>query len=44
MQTQNKPSLPQRAGAIGKALLVWLGTGSLGLAIVAYLIFAGMGC
>ena len=33
-----------RRGAIGKALLVWLGTGSIGLAIVAYLVFRGMGC
>lgn len=34
----------KRAGAAGKALLVWLGTGSIGIAIVAYLLFAGMGC
>ncbi len=34
----------KRAGAVGKALLVWLGTGSIGIAIVAYLLFAGMGC
>ena len=33
-----------RAGAAGKAFIVWLATGSLGLAVVAYLIFAGMGC
>jgi hypothetical protein len=44
METEKKPSLPQRAGAIGKAFLVYLGTGSIGVAIVAYLIFAGMGC
>lgn len=30
--------------AAGKALLVYLGTGSLGAAIVAYLIFKMMGC
>ena len=30
--------------AAGKALLVYLGTGSLGVAIVAYLIFRMMGC
>ena len=33
-----------RRGAVGKALLVWLGTGSIGAAIVAYLIFRSMGC
>ncbi len=31
-------------GAAGKALLVWLGTGSLGAAIVAFIIFKMMGC
>ena len=30
--------------AAGKALIVWLGTGSLGAAIVAYIIFRMMGC
>ena len=39
------PAVDQpRKGAIGKALLVYLGTGSIGVAIVAYLIFSGMGC
>ncbi|HEX8912592.1 MAG TPA: hypothetical protein VF796_09565 [Humisphaera sp.] len=33
-----------RRGAVGKALLVWLGTGSVGAAIIAYLLFANMGC
>jgi hypothetical protein len=33
-----------RRGAIGKALIVWLATGSLGAAVVAFLIFKGMGC
>jgi hypothetical protein len=33
-----------RKGAAGKALLVYLGTGSIGAAILAYLIFNGMGC
>ncbi len=33
-----------RAGAAGKALIVWLGSGSLVLAIIAYLVFSGMGC
>lgn len=37
-------SLRQRAGAAGKALLVYLGTGSIGAAIVAFLLFKGMGC
>ena len=31
-------------GAAGKALLVWLGTGSLGAAIAAFIIFKMMGC
>ena len=30
--------------AIGKAFLVYLGTGSIGAAIVAFLIFKMMGC
>ena len=30
--------------AIGKAFLVYLGTGSLGAAIVAFIIFKMMGC
>ena len=33
-----------RRGAIGKALLVWLGTGSIGIAIVAFIIFKLAGC
>ena len=37
------PDRPRRA-AIGKALIVWLATGSVGAAIIAYLLFAGMGC
>lgn len=37
-------SIPPRRGAIGKALIVWLASGSVGLAIIAYLIFAGAGC
>ena len=44
METEKRQSLPQRAGAIGKAFLVYLGTGSIGVAIIAYLIFAGAGC
>jgi hypothetical protein len=37
-------SIPARAGAAGKALIVWLASGSLGLAIVAFLLFKMMGC
>jgi hypothetical protein len=39
-----RQSIPARVGAAGKALLVYLGTGSIGVAIVAYLLFRGMGC
>ena len=39
-----RKSIPQRVGAAGKALLVYLGTGSIGIALVAYLLFRGMGC
>lgn len=39
-----RKSIPQRVGAAGKALLVYLGTGSIGAALVAYLIFKGAGC
>jgi hypothetical protein len=37
---ENRP----RKGAIGKALIVYLFSGSLLVAVVAYLIFRGMGC
>ncbi len=37
-------SIRARAGAAGKALLVYLGSGSIVLAIVAYLVFNSMGC
>jgi hypothetical protein len=33
-----------RRGAIGKAIIVWIATGSFGAAIVAYLAFGAMGC
>jgi hypothetical protein len=33
-----------RKAAVGKALIVWLATGSVGAALIAYLLFAGMGC
>jgi hypothetical protein len=36
--------LPPREGAAGKALIVWLASGSLGFALVAYLLFTMMGC
>ena len=35
---------PKRRGAIGKAFLVYLGTGSIGAAIIAFIIFKMMGC
>jgi len=35
---------PKRRGAAGKALIVYLATGSVGAAVVAYLIFRMMGC
>lgn len=35
---------PPRRGAIGKAFLVYLASGSVGVAVIAYLIFAGAGC
>jgi hypothetical protein len=37
-------SVRPRKGAAGKALLVYLGTGSIGVALVAYLLFHSMGC
>lgn len=37
-------TLRARAGAAGKALLVYLGSGSILAAILAYVIFSGMGC
>lgn len=39
----NRNSIRER-GAIGKALIVWLASGSVFAAIIAYLIFAGIGC
>lgn len=33
-----------RRGAAGKALLVWLVSGSFGVAVVAFLLFKVMGC
>jgi hypothetical protein len=34
----------QRKGAAGKAFLVYLGSGSILAAVVAYFVFSGMGC
>ena len=39
----NRSSIRER-GAIGKALIVWLASGSVFAAIIAYLLFAAMGC
>jgi hypothetical protein len=39
-----RPNRRRRVAAAGKALLVWLGTGSIGAAIVAYIIFKLAGC
>lgn len=44
MSNRNSTTSVRERGAIGKALIVWLGTGSVFAAIVAYLLFAGMGC
>ena len=46
MTIEKNPRLspPPRRGAIGKALLVYMGSGSILVAVIAYLIFAGMGC
>ena len=47
MQHEDKSlrqSIPARVGAIGKALIVYLASGSLGVALVAFLLFKGMGC
>ena len=41
---KSRKTIPQRVGAAGKALLVYLGTGSIGAALVAYLIFRAAGC
>ncbi len=39
-----RPSIRARAGAVGKALIVYLATGSVGAALVAFLLFKGGGC
>lgn len=42
--TQPRQSLRARAGAAGKALIVYLFSGSALVAILAYFLFSGMGC
>jgi hypothetical protein len=42
--TKVRQSIPARAGAAGKAFIVYLASGSVGLALVAFLLFKGMGC
>jgi hypothetical protein len=39
-----RPSIRARAGAAGKALIVYLASGSIGVALVAFLLFKVMGC
>ena len=41
--TQDTLDRPRKAAA-GKALIVWLATGSVGAALVAFLLFKSMGC
>ena len=43
-QTTPSSTAPPRRGAVGKALLVWLVSGSFGLALLALLAFWVMGC
>jgi hypothetical protein len=38
------PAPKARKGAVGKALLVYLGTGSLAAAAIVYFLASGMGC
>ena len=40
----SRSSPRRRRGAVGKALLVWLFSGSAVLALIALLVFGGMGC
>jgi hypothetical protein len=39
-----RQSIPARAGAAGKALIAYLASGSLGVAIVVFIIAKMMGC
>lgn len=38
------PTIPPRRGAAGKAIIVYLFSGSAVLAILAFVLFRGMGC
>lgn len=44
MRQNPRPSIRARAGAAGKALIVYLASGSIGVALVAFLLFKVMGC
>jgi hypothetical protein len=44
MQDRNQPGARQPRGAVGKALLVYWATGSIVVAVIAYLAFNAMGC
>ena len=41
---ENVGKLYRRRGALGKAFLVWLGSGSVLAAVIAYFVFSSMGC
>ena len=43
-QINSAISIRARAGAAGKALIVYLGSGSILLAGIAYLVFTSIGC
>ena len=43
-QTHTHADPDRRKGAVGKALLVWIFSGSLGLAVIALLFFGAIGC
>lgn len=42
--TSAAPSLPPRRGAVGKAIIVYLFSGSAVVALLAFVLFRGMGC
>jgi hypothetical protein len=44
MKYNNLADRRRTTGAIGKAFLVYLGSGSLVAALIAYALFSGMGC
>ena len=39
-----RQSIPQRVGAAGKALIAYLATGSIGVAVVVFIVFKLAGC